>query len=74
MSKEQLSESARKTINKIWKGNDLEKIQHMKNNIRNCGKNTTFYKFKKLSLKIIEKLGKNILLDSSFENIFEEYR
>lgn len=65
-----------KYINKtiIWNDNN-PKLDYMKQNIINVGKNTSYYKLKKHYKKIIEQYNNsNILLDNDFKQIWEKYR
>lgn len=75
-SPEQLSEFGRKNINKIWQGNDQQKISYMKENIKRCGSNTSFFKFKKHVLKMLENgyTTKESVLNSNFEEVWNNYR
>ena len=65
-----------KLINKKHWDPSNNKYQYMKDNIRNCGRDTTYFKMKKHYKIILEELkDKNILLDiNKFKEIWEEYR
>lgn len=76
LSPDKLSEIGRRNINKIWQGGDQNKIAYMKENIKRCGTNTSYFKFKKHVLKMIEEgiVSKESVLDDSFEEVWNDYR